>query len=181
MYLGPLRRKWNSKVKLDQTHNIKWSYNNNNNNPYRKKCHYYIPVLSQGVNPFNHYFYSFSSFQCWAWLFIKYENNFNYDEMTKPNGKKTENVGAIDTRGRFHQTLCAKRKDAGAQRPAKNLPINFINIIKCQICRLKFAKFVRRSPNAIRHKRRQILWANFLPKAVRRRIFAWRKCWWNRP
>ena len=97
-----------------------------------------------------------------------------------PIGQSTNTIQQY-TRGWFHQTLCAKRKDASAQCPAKNLPINFINISKCQICRLKFAKFVRRLPNAIRHKRRRILWANFLPKAVRRQIFASWKCWWNRP
>ena len=61
----------------------------------------------------------------------------------------------VYTMVRFHQTLFAKRKDAGAQRLAKNSPFNFINIFSLAGHRIiaqyyeLFANGYRQTPFAI--------------------------------
>jgi hypothetical protein len=64
------------------------------------------------------------------------------------------------TLGRFHQTLCAKGKVAGVQCLAKKFADQFYqhsatncaNEI-CPICKVKFAKLICHSPNAIHQKK----------------------------
>ena len=69
-------------------------------------------------------------------------------------------IHTLKTWGRFHQTLCAKRKDAGVRRLAKNSPFNFTNNWNSKSLRqlpnisikmwAPFAIFVRRSPFLLR-------------------------------
>ena len=64
--------------------------------------------------------------------------------------------------GRFHQTLCAKRKDTGAQHLAKNLPFNFTNltvqqsIINCglKLCAIRQTLCPEKSFSSVRAKSR---------------------------
>ena len=90
-------------------------------------------------------------------------------------------------RGRFHQTLCAKQKDAGAQCLAKNLQFNFINNIYasyvsrnspnwCAVCQTPFAtKSVEFCKQRSLSKKSDKNLAKNLGKNAAR---IW---WWNRP
>ena len=60
----------------------------------------------------------------------------------------------MKTRGRFHQSLCAKRKVAGAQYFAKILPFSFTNFETAEFCRiivLNIANILRHSPQKASH------------------------------
>ena len=81
--------------------------------------------------------------------------------------------------GRFHQTLCAKRKFARAQQPAKKTPFNFINNVYanyisrnspnlCTVCR---TPFTTKSVEFCKRKRLgKIVWQKFGKKV------AWKSC-----
>ena len=78
-----------------------------------------------------------------------------------------------NTGGWFHQTLCAKQKDASAQRLEKYLPLNFTknwnSKFQAKIGAL-FAKFIRRAPKNASHYVR-----------AKKSGAHGRKFWWNRP